>query len=232
MALRGLKGSTAVACNILIADVLLETYEDSPANLEIVTCLVGDMVYDIPNHIVTKYETELKAPGSKIMYVEGASLPLQPRDGRGNQNVSTELIVPPDAKVVVSPTSNGEHRLLGTGTQRKQGTSRVLVVRVVANDASSTMSPSLLYDRIFSDGSNVVNERGSSPAGTFAQTYKDCSFGKMNFLPAEGYDLVNGVGLVSISMNVTGVSNRVVENKVTEAINDKYGSVNDWDHIM
>jgi hypothetical protein len=54
----------------------------------------------------------------------------------------------------------------------------------------------------------------------------------MNFIPATGYDTVSGVGSVSINMNVTGANNRDVENAITKAINAKYGSVNDWDHII
>ena len=231
--LRGLSSNSSVnfSCDVIISHVLLakiDPTDETAYGSEDIACLVDDMVYSIPEKVVKKYHKQLSKPGHKKMYINGGRLP-SPDLGAGPR----EMIVVPNA-TSVSFTNHGKRRkLAGTGTQRKQGTSEVLVIRVIANDASTTLSPSLLYKRIFGDGSDVVNARDAGAvSGTLTKTYQACSWGKLNFVPAKGYDIVSGVGSVRININVSGANARTVENAVTTAINAKYGSVNDWDHII
>jgi hypothetical protein len=235
-ALRGLTTSSPeiFSCDVVISHMLHvegDKIDETAYSDEDIACLVDDMVYGIPEKVVKKYQKQLRKLGHKKMYIKGGRLPPQSRslDFGGS---SGEIVVP-NATSVFFVDQGGHRKLAGTGTQRKQGTSEVLVIRVIANDASTTLSTQQLSDRIFGDGSNLVNALDPAvPSGTLTKTYQDCSWGKMNFIPATGYDIVSGVGSVTINMNVTGASNRDVENAITKAINGKYGSVNDWDHII
>ena len=195
-----------------------------------VSCVVDGIIYNIPREILDEYDSELKAPGPKKMLIAGGSLPKARYTGNGHV---PEIVCPQDASVIIISDDRRRRRNLeeGAGRQRQQGVSNLLVMRVIANDVSTTMSSELLHERIFGDGSNVENSDGGD-SSTLRQTYLDCSNGNLSFEPATGYDIENGVGFVEIDMTVRGASNRVVENKVTEAINAKYGSVDDWDHIM
>ena len=258
IALRGLQngnGNTqgeVLICDILIAHILPLNEEeqlqnDANANpdanqitnaddYEMITCIVDDIVYAIPQDVINLHQDQLNSPGRKTMYIEGGSLPLQAtrRTFVEAHGASDEIVIPPGAAIsFINNNANGRRKLEGEGMQRQQGTSSVLVIRVNANDASTTMSVEQLYDRIFGDGSKVIQDRNPDvPSGTLTKTYQDCSMGKMNFVPATGYDIESGVGVVDIDMDAVGANNREVENAVTRAINEKYGSVNDWDHIM
>lgn len=231
-ALRGLQNDYPVlACEIRIAHFMQEeTFTpDKDMEEDQIACVVDNIIYNIPREILDEYDSELKAPGPKKMLIAGGSLPKSRYTG--NDDVP-EIVCPQDASVIIISDDRRSRNLQeGVGKQRKQGVSNVLVMRVVANDVSTTMSPEILHERIFGDGSNVENSDGGDSA-TLRQTYLDCSNGKLSFEPATGYDIEHGVGFVEIDMTVRGASNRVVENKVTEAINEKYGSVDDWDHIM
>lgn len=223
------------SCDVLIAHVL--RFERALQNTtvqstdEVVSCLVDDLVYSIPVKIVETHKKQLKAPGQKTMNVKGGSLPG--RGNRGGSRASSDEVVVPSASDITFGKSGGRRKLSGSGSQRKAGTSEVLVIRVIANDARTSLSANLLYNRIFGNGLNVVQDREPNvPSGTLAKTYTDCSHGKLKIVPAKGYDIVKGVGFVKINMNVKGASNRQVENAVTTAINSKYGSVWNWDHII
>ena len=235
-ALRGLTSSSQeiFSCDVVISHMLHvkgDKVDETAHSDEDIACLVDDMVYGIPEKVVKKYHKQLRKPGHKKMYIKGGRLPLQSRSL--DFGASSGEIVVPNATAIYFVDNGSQRKLAGTGTQRKQGTSEVLVIRVIANDASTTLTTQQLSDFIFGDGSNLVNALNPAvPSGTLTKTYQDCSWGKMNFVPASGYDIVSGVGSVSINMNIIGANNRDVENAITKAINAKYGSVTDWDHII
>lgn len=221
------------SCDVIISFLHSNgTLQDmaAPNANEDISCLVNDLVYSIPESIIEAHKEQLKASGRKTMHIVGGSLPGR---GRAGAAASDEIVVPSASKIEFRKSGDGLRRLSGSGLQRKQGTSEVLVIRVIANDARSSMSANLLYDRVFGDGSKVIQDRDRSiSSGTLTKTYMDCSHGKLNIVPAKGDGIVKGVGFVKINMNVTGATNRKVENAVTTAIEAKYGSVGKWDHIM
>jgi hypothetical protein len=184
-ALRGLTSSSSeiFSCDVVIShmlhvkgDQVNETFETIYSD-EDIACLVDDMVYGIPEKIVKKYHTQLSKPGPKKMYVQGGRLP--PKSRNLDVGGSSGDIVVPNATAIFFVEYGDQRKLAGTGTQRTQGTSEVLVIRVIANDASTTLSALQLYDRIFGDGSNLVNVLSPAvPSGTLTKTYQDCSWGK------------------------------------------------------
>jgi len=189
-------------------------------------CFVDELVYGIPQAVVENYFAELKSPSPTTMYIEGGRLPIQTRSASAQ---SGEIFVPLGARIFFAST---RRRL---GTQKTIGTSTVLIMRVIASDVSTSMSVDTLYERILSDGSTIVLDRvvpSDVKPGTLTKTYRDCSFGKLNFVPATGYDIVKGVGFVTLDVIANGTENRAIENAVTTAINLKYGSTDNFDHIM
>lgn len=145
------------------------------------------------------------------------------------QRNENEIIIPPNAEVSIVPAP--ERRRLSAGKQRLQGKSNVLIIRVQSLDSENTLSKDELFNHILGDGRGISTGRTTNPS-TLAQTYEDCSFGKMKFVAATGYDIEDGVGYVEIPEKTLGVNFRTVENMVTQAVNKKYGSVDDYDHIM
>jgi hypothetical protein len=228
------KTTSYFRCDILLADVEYEKESRDVGTQEIITCLVNDFVYGIPEATVRKYKSDLTAPGDKAMFIQGGSLPLAKRT-KGNSFASDEIVIPNESAIYFRPTTRRRQRSLQSsepGSQRTQGSSEVLVIRVVGLDAQITLSDDVLSDRIFGDGSNFVQRDPKFQATTLVKTYRDCSMGKLNFSPVQGYDIVNGVGYVEINMSVKNRTNREIENAVTTAINKKYGNVKNYDHIM
>mmetsp|Transcript_12112 Transcript_12112/g.13891 ORF Transcript_12112/g.13891 Transcript_12112/m.13891 type:complete len:785 (-) Transcript_12112:149-2503(-) len=210
--------------------------------------LEGGQIFDLPDDIVLKHWNALtENPGTKKrMLIEGGRIPSLNGVGRSGSTSSSqssssssyEIMIPPNATISILPSKNQGRRnrrrgLSGRGTQRYQGTSEVLIIRAHSWDSTLTHNRDELYEHILGDGDGVDNADGrtNSPS-TLAKTYRDCSFGKMNFVPATGNDIRKGVGRVEIQANTQGMDFREVENLVTRAINAKYGSVEDYDHVI
>jgi len=104
------------------------------------------------------------------------------------------------------------------------GTRTVLVVRVIAPDASTTQSKATLSDEIFGTSGDVFNLKAG---------YKQCSANQLFFEPtsdARVTDLVNrpserGVYEVTISTAVTGVADGTIRDAVTNALAAQLGSL-------
>jgi hypothetical protein len=219
-------GSDFFRCDVLVADVMHLKGMKSKGSGKVISCLVDDIMYSLPKHILELYKTELEDSGRKSISIEGGRLPTMNRvDGI---YPSGEIFAPIGSEVFFQE-SDSESR---TETSRYEGKKKVLVIRVSALDAETTLSQALLSDRIFGDGSNFQQNNPELPATTLSKTYKDCSMGKLNFVPAKGYDISNGVGFVEIKMNVKNATCRAVENAVTIEVKRKYGNLEDYDHIM
>jgi hypothetical protein len=113
------------------------------------------------------------------------------------------------------------------------GDRTVLVVRVIADDKSTTASESDLARYVFDDFVNVATQ------------YKACSHGKLNFMKADDRALTgnNGGGDTRISNGVTTVRVRMSTNKgdsamrnaITSALNQNFGRSSPTqlaDHVM
>jgi hypothetical protein len=213
-------------CDILVADLLHVKGMKSKGSGDVISCLFEDMVYGLPKHILDSYEMELKAPGRKSISIEGARLPKMNR--ATGIYPSGEIFAPHGTRVFIEE-SDSESR---TEISRYEGKKKVLVIRVRALDAETTLSQAILSERIFGDGSNIQQKDPKLPATTLAKTYRECSMGKLDFVPAKGYDIVNGIGFVDIEMNVKNATTSDVENAITVEVKKKYGRFEDYDHVM
>jgi hypothetical protein len=113
------------------------------------------------------------------------------------------------------------------------GDRTILVVRVIADDKSTTASESDLARYVFDDFVNVATQ------------YKACSHGKLNFIKASGRALTsnNGGGDTGISNGVTTVrvhmstnkGDSAMRNAITSALNQNFGQSSPThlaDHVM
>lgn len=104
----------------------------------------------------------------------------------------------------------------------------VLVVRVIAPDAETALGMAALSDSVFGTNGDPVN---------LASQYSACSYGQVNFVPAQASNnepIVDGVIEVTIDQVVSGTSDSTVRNAVTSALNAKLGyqAASRFDHVM
>lgn len=104
------------------------------------------------------------------------------------------------------------------------GQRSLLVVRVVAPDASTTASVEELSDAVFGtngDRANLVTQ------------FAACSNKQLTFTASNVTHAINGVITVSIQQNVKGIVNHVVRNAITKALENTLGSKPPYaDHVM
>ena len=99
----------------------------------------------------------------------------------------------PNANPVFGRRANGERP---GNTQRRLATKSMLVLRVNAQDSSPTHTAAQLSDKVFGTDGDLVNLKSQ---------YWACSDGQLDFQPATGAGITNGVYDVSLGQNVLGV---------------------------
>jgi hypothetical protein len=104
-------------------------------------------------------------------------------------------------------------------TIRYEGTSTVLVLRVIAKDTQPTATAATLSERWFDD-----------PV-CFKSQMKDCSFNKMNFVMAQGPYIVDGVAEIEINRAAIGQSSNSIETSATTAATALLGTLFQFDHV-
>ncbi len=103
-------------------------------------------------------------------------------------------------------------------TASTTGTKTVLVVRVTASDASTSASKSLLSNRIFGTTGDSVN---------MASQFSACSHDKLNFTPATGSGITNGVQEVTVSVS-TSQGDDVMNNAIYGELGSDYYGLADY----
>jgi len=113
------------------------------------------------------------------------------------------------------------------------GTRTVLVVRVKANDATTSAAEDDLAREVF----GITDSNGNSASVNLSNTFAQCSYNKLTFEPSSDSDGRgnNGVYTVSINDDIVGQRNVDVRNVVLDQLRSDFGS-NDlnalYDHIM
>lgn len=110
----------------------------------------------------------------------------------------------------------GGRRLATTGIQK------VLAVRAIAPDASTTSSAQVISDEIFGTSTDSVNLRSQ---------YQDCSYNQLDFQPTTDFGTGTSVGTttVNISANVSGASDSDIRTAMLNALGGKPANV---DYVM
>lgn len=173
-------------------------------------------------------ETTMAAPAALI---EGASLEV-PQDAE----VTLANTLPPEERVTSydsssSKSSKSDRRLRKRNVNKTQrrlqtttGTKRMLVVRVNANDGSTTPSSAKLTNDVFDD------------ANCLRSQYGRCSYNKLQFVKGTGTGVSGGVLTVNLNNNVKGRDRNVVQLEVQDAVKKHFNNNANWrsnyDHVM
>lgn len=149
---------------------------------------------------VVSGEYTLMAPNA---WIENGEM-LIPSGGQGGQ-----------AEIQPLGRDDGDRRRL------KSGTKTVLVVRIEAPDAVTTVNEQNLYNEVFLGNS-------------LKDMYDKCSHGELTLVPYKGNGIEDGITSVSISENVVGTDNTIIRNAAVAALNAKLGlaTQNEVDFVM
>ena len=106
------------------------------------------------------------------------------------------------------------------GIASTQVIKKVLVVRAIAPDASTTSTTSQLSDNVFGTDGDSYNLRSQ---------YAACSYDELLFEPftgdMNGEYIVAGVGEVTLNSNIGGIDRNVVKQAMLDAADEKYGDL-------
>ena len=106
------------------------------------------------------------------------------------------------------------------------GDKTVLVVRVIALDASTTADEATLSDDVFGTHGDPVNLKTQ---------FSKCSQGQLNFIPAVGTGITDGATTVSINVVSKDLDYAVIRNHVWDALKTKFSVSTPGDladHVM
>lgn len=119
---------------------------------------------------------------------------------------------------------NDVRRLASTGKRS------VLVVRVEANDSSTTASEEELAREVF----GITDAQGNSDSFNLSKAYKQCSNNQLEFKPTTQIQTANGVYTVVLEENVTGQNEVNIRVRVLETLQEVFGSDlnSKFDHVM
>lgn len=184
----------------------------------------GQMAYDLPDWITTKFQSAFESRPTSYMRLHDATLSSSYVNmNTQQQNLRSEPLLLPESQVIADAKSSivefRKEPFSTSGTRRlaqTTGVSTVLMVRVSTNDAVPAISASTMSERAF----------GSTD--TIESTFEDCSFGKLKMKKASG----NGVEEISINANVKGARIFDLENLMIAALQNKVGDLNTFDHII
>jgi hypothetical protein len=141
-----------------------------------------------------------------------------------------ELVLPENANVnaILAPRGAGNNNGNGRRLARVVGDKSVLVVRVIAQDFSTSSSVSDLSDNVFGTNGDPVNLKSQ---------YEDCSYNKLRFNPTQDPRTTNGVYEVTISSFISRGNRRASKENVMDAVSSRLTAElgdlpSQFDHVM
>jgi hypothetical protein len=177
------------------------------------------MVYslDLPESFLESHREDLETGEAVVSISDGQAV-------REHDGLPPYIFYPFNAMISVVKDS---HRRLERGWKPKiEGVSRLLVIRVTARDVDPVVSQELLSGRIFGVGEQAEAVSVVSQIG-------DCSFSKLRLEPAQGPDITDGVGELSVPWDVDGSFISTMENQLTSLTEAKFGSISDnFEHVV
>jgi hypothetical protein len=218
-----------VICQIRVLDV---QFENQPSRREYRCVSDGssDMAYeiDLDEASVGGFEDDLAA-GTLYASIPHGTLPRKQKGDKviAPEGVKVELSRgKPEKKESVrrrrhSSNATPRRRLMATS-----GTIPVLVIRVSGNDVAPTLSAAELSNRIFGIGNDEVNLKS---------VYDSCSAGKLDFVPATGTGIVNGVTEIKLDRDIFNTTSTSVDNDVLKMAKVQFGDLStstQFDHVM
>ena len=121
--------------------------------------------------------------------------------------------------------NNNKNNANRSGRHLSETNKSVLVIRVEANDGSTSSSAAETAEEIFGIGGNDVFNLASG--------YTGCSYGKLNFSPAIHSGVNDGVYTMVLNETVASKSMSYVQGKVVEAAEGVFGDLpSKFDYVM
>ena len=187
------------------------------------------MVYDLPEWLLTEYAAQFEAHPTTYLRIHGGRIARTSTEFVSQSNLrsgsSGSGALLPDDKIIAdegtlvevsdAPFRWSERRHLA----KMAGTSSVLLVRVSTNGGSVSIDSNTMSQRFFGD------------SGTPKATYRDCSFGQLDFVPATGEHIENGVVELSLNINIQGQIMSSLENILSVELEKKIGSFSHLGHV-
>ena len=200
-----LAGGSTISC------LYLKGHQMSGADVDVDhrCSLKNKMVYNLPAEVLIKFNINEFKSGFTRLLIEGVDI-------QGD-----DMVLSNEDKLNVKMY---QHNIMRR-QQRSVGVRTIMVVRVQAKDNLdvSWSTSELEYDFF-------------SPTDTsFANQYLQCSNGDLVFLPAvfDSPVVKNGVGDLFLDADVAGLfMSNGIENALTAAFVEKYGSVDQFDHVL
>jgi len=140
----------------------------------------------------------------------------------GNSQLDLVNVEIDDKRIRPSEDSKILPRMRVTHRELNDNTKSMLVVRVIAQDSSSTLSKETLGDKVFGVAGDQANLKSQ---------YAACSYNQMNFTPAVYDGVINGVLEISIAQNATNKTASDIQEAVTDALGFS-GKPYFADHVM
>lgn len=228
--------ASALLCRVGIVEGMSEESlmhpQDSDDDDQAFTCDLDNHTIsyslDLPQEFVSNY-THI-GNGHWRVLIDGAQ-PVFDRESMKPPFIS----IPSNAtiSIVSSPsdaTTASHHRHLQSPASKTIGNKTILVLRISSPDTGAVeLSKETLSERIFGIGPNA-------PARTVSGQYSDCSYDQLNFFPAQGNGVVNGVAEIALTTNIFNVDPQFLEVIIAEQAEAALG-INgtldeNFDHIM
>lgn len=176
------------------------------------TAIIEDAALKVPQDAEVTLENTM--PPEEEEEVTTGVILLEGNDGSSKSSKSDRRL-----RQRNSINKDGRRRLNTSAT----GTKKMLVIRVIANDATTTPSASKLTNDVFQDDNCLKSQ------------YKRCSYNQLDFVQGTGKSVNGGVVNIRLNKNVKGRDKDVVQQEVQNAAKDHFGVINwkdDYDHVM
>lgn len=197
------QGTQTIDCEVWFLDI---DYSEQESEQAMVCVDANDMSYDI------------ELPPEIVQHL----------DEQGSSVTITDALVDESTIYLTDSSVVDIHRRRQRRLAQKQGTSRLLVLRITYIGTQPTLSSIQLAGRIFGTGSaaesvNVVDQ------------YRRCSFGKLNIVPASGHNRIkNGIMEIDIDQAVSSSNTvRTLENAAADQATKILGNLpSQYEHVL
>lgn len=212
--------TTPIECLYLKGHLILD--DDRPDVIHHRCSLENNMVYNIPDEVLARLDLDSLKSGETRLSIGGVEI-------QGDEMVvlspggESDSIAQSSVLTAKQRNDNIMSRSSSAYTRGTVGVRTIMVVRVQSLDnLDVSLSTSDLEFRIFDQGATTVTNQ-----------YRQCSNGELTFLPAALPNAPNGVGDVSVNLNLAdSLMSNGIENALTAAFIGAYGSPTQFDHVM
>ncbi len=211
--------SHSVICDVLVAHIQYDELNEDNTSVDVeYICSPVDtsdgIVYRIPTSLM-EVSRAIYKKGGAVVEIHGG------RAVRGNGfETDDEILLEKGAYVVVLEERSSRLLAQSSPASIPTGTHSALVVRVTAVGNSIPLDANTISSQVFGSGFSLKT------------VYDDCSWGQLKFKPFVGRNVNNGVLELSINVRTNTTNRLFLENAMSTAVHQHFGSLSLWDHIL